>query len=254
MYLANDVIQNSKKKGNELSKSFASILSKAFRDISKNCTDEKTFSSLNRILKIWDERGVYESEKIKQYEADLKSGNPVIIKAISSESKSKDDSSRKRKAESTSSQATNGSEAKKFAKSISPTNSNGDSTHVTILNQSSTQPDQEAPEPEDLIKMMESLEEAASSDAATREKITKLPPEVSSLEALNKLEDKEAAAKLQVKVNEAVNLLSLYNHRLTEEMNERNKLAVMLNAFHKEQEELLKQSEQRLQVITIKKK
>jgi regulator of Ty1 transposition protein 103 len=48
---------------------------------------------------------------------------------------------------------------------------------------------------------------AASSDAATREKITHLPPEVSNISELGKIQDKEAALKLATKVNEAVNLL-----------------------------------------------
>lgn len=267
MYLANDVIQNSKKKGPEYNTSFSTVLSKAFKDISQKCSDDKTFNSLNRILKIWEERAVYEPEKIREFETNLNSGSPK--KKSSSEAKSKDESnrkskseesaSRKRKAEDSSSTTTttasasnsNGSDRKK---SKTPTTTpskakilevNGE-THVTLS--PVTQSVGDPPEPEELIKMLESLEEAASSDAATREKITRLPPEVSSIEALNKLGDKDSAARLQRKVNDAVHLLKDYNARLSAEMSERNKLTLMLKEFQREQQELLTQAEQRLEV------
>lgn len=56
------------------------------------------------------------------------------------------------------------------------------------------------PEPEELIKALLNLENSASSDANIRERIANLPPEVSEIALLSKLEDKEAAAKLIVQV------------------------------------------------------
>lgn len=250
MYLANDVIQNSKKKGPEFGASFASILPKAFKDISHKCSDDKTFNSLKRILNIWGERGVYDQAKIKEYTSNLKPSSQNSSTSSSDKQQKKDESSsRKRKAEEPPANTSNGSD-KKNAKVSTPSKAkilevNGEK-HVTL---SPSQLNEDTPpEPEELIKMLESLEEAASSDAATREKITHLPPEVSSLEALNKLEDKESAAKLQGKVNEAVKLLKDYNARLAAEMNDRNKLTTMLKDFQKEQQELLAQAEQRLEV------
>lgn len=76
--------------------------------------------------------------------------------------------------------------------------------------------------------------------------------EVSNLDALSKIEDKEAALKLSAKVNDAVQLLNDYNERLTNEMNERNKLTIMLKDFQREQQELLLQAEQRLEVSWLK--
>lgn len=58
----------------------------------------------------------------------------------------------------------------------------------------------EPPEPEDLIKAILELENSASSDAVVRGKIANLPPEVSEISLLSKLEDKEAAAKLALQV------------------------------------------------------
>lgn len=68
MYLANDVIQNSKKKGPEYGKEFLKVLQKAFTHIGETChADEKTIGSLSRILKIWDERAVYDSKTVQDY-------------------------------------------------------------------------------------------------------------------------------------------------------------------------------------------
>ena len=93
------------------------------------------------------------------------------------------------------------------------------------------------------------MENSASSDATVRERIANLPPEVSEISALNKLEDKEAAMRLAVKVNEAIKILNDYNVRLSNEMNDRKKLTTMLRDFTREQQELLAQAEQRVEVI-----
>lgn len=68
MYLANDVIQNSKKKGPEYGKEFGKILKNAFTHIGETCSsDDKTLGSLGRILKIWEDRGVYEEKLIEEF-------------------------------------------------------------------------------------------------------------------------------------------------------------------------------------------
>lgn len=65
MYLANDVIQNSKKKGPEFGKEFGSVLPKAFEHMKG--FDEKTRDRLNRLLTIWEERGVYDKAQITEF-------------------------------------------------------------------------------------------------------------------------------------------------------------------------------------------
>lgn len=66
MYLANDVIQNGKKKGPEYGQEFGKELAKAFKQISINCTS-KTRQSLTRLLNIWEERGVYNKIQIDEF-------------------------------------------------------------------------------------------------------------------------------------------------------------------------------------------
>ena len=71
MYLANDVIQNSKKKGPEYGKQFGTVLKKAFQIMGGDAVSEKTRSSLFRLLNIWGERGVYSKEAIEEFKNSL---------------------------------------------------------------------------------------------------------------------------------------------------------------------------------------
>ena len=71
MYLANDVIQNSKKKGPEFGKEFGNVLRKAFESMAVPESDEKTRKSIERILEIWEERSVYEPKLIKEFRRGL---------------------------------------------------------------------------------------------------------------------------------------------------------------------------------------
>ena len=56
--------------------------------------------------------------------------------------------------------------------------------HITL---SPKLPANDAPEPEELIKALQILENAASSDGVVRKKITELPPEVSDVSLLSKI-------------------------------------------------------------------
>lgn len=245
MYLANDVIQNSKKKGPEFGKEFEHVLLKAFKLIAQSGPEEKTIHNLNRILNIWGERGVYEEAKIKEFSGALnqREKSPAAPKVVEE---------KKRKAEDThdsshahkKSKTDKNHNAEKKAKSETIEVNGTVETHVTL---SPHQPEGDPPEPEELIKVLQDLENSASSDAVVRERIANLPPEVSELSALAKLEDKEAANRLALKVNDAIKILNDYNARLATEMDDRKKLTTMLKDFQREQQELLAQAEQRLQ-------
>ncbi|KAH3775947.1 hypothetical protein DPMN_177356 [Dreissena polymorpha] len=100
---------------------------------------------------------------------------------------------------------------------------------------------------EALIKRLTALESSASCDAEIREKIAKLPPEVSDISQLAKLHDKDSARKLSNTVDSACSLLTDYNKRLHSEMEERKNLAKMLRAFIISQTEQLNHAEKRLQ-------
>lgn len=67
MYLANDVIQNSKKKGPEYGREFGQVLKSAFEHMAAIGYDEKTKNSLTRLLTIWGERGMYDEIQIAEF-------------------------------------------------------------------------------------------------------------------------------------------------------------------------------------------
>lgn len=71
MYLANDVIQNSKKKGPEYGKEFGGVLKNAFEMMGQKKCSEKTMKSITRILNIWEERGVYDKRQIAEFKNAL---------------------------------------------------------------------------------------------------------------------------------------------------------------------------------------
>lgn len=79
MYLANDVIQNSKKKGPEYGQEFGIHMQKAFEYMS-SC-DEKTKNSLERLLNIWEERGIYDKLTINEFKRAL-SKSLFLIRAF----------------------------------------------------------------------------------------------------------------------------------------------------------------------------
>lgn len=241
MYLANDVIQNSKKKGPEYGTEFAKSLEQAFRHVAETCTKEsKTISSLDRILSIWLERGVYGAEAIQSYQTALH----TVPEPAEEPSKKKRKHEEHAKA-SKRSKASSSEKPKEHVKSETVEVNGTVETHVTL---SPHTPVGDPPEPEELIKALIEIENSASSDAAVRERIANLPVELSEVSMLSKIEDKEAAHKLSREVNEALNLLNEYNARLCTEMEDRKKLQNMLKDFQQEQRELLAQAESRLEV------
>ncbi|XP_065361597.1 regulation of nuclear pre-mRNA domain-containing protein 1B [Calliphora vicina] len=247
MYLANDVIQNSKKKGPEYGKEYANVLPKAFSHIGESCKSDKLFGSLGRILKIWEERGVYEPKAITEYRNRLNREHGKVSTPTAATSATKETVEEKREVK----RKHDEPKAKSKKSRVSPTEETKSSAVVSELNgngdESPYLPLGEPPEPDELVKALISIENSASSDAVVRERIANLPPEISEISCLAKLEDKDAAKNLATQVNEAVELLNDYNSRLSAEMEERTKLTSMLRDFQAEQKELLVQAENRLE-------
>ncbi|XP_021923169.1 regulation of nuclear pre-mRNA domain-containing protein 1B isoform X2 [Zootermopsis nevadensis] len=254
MYLANDVIQNSKKKGPEFGQEFGNVLRKAFENMAVPESDEKTRKSIERILQIWEERSVYDPKLIKEFRRGLEGGSQregsppkKKVKVVENVRPETDKTPTKRVAVGRSRSPIR--ERKKSETEVEIEVDGMKELHVTL---SPRTPAGDPPEPEELIKALMDLENSASSDALVREKIASLPPEVSEIGLLSKLEDKASAEKLSVQVNEAVHLLTDYNSRLASEMEYRKKLTTMLKDFLQAQKDLLAQAEHRLEEYTEK--
>ncbi|XP_013790680.1 regulation of nuclear pre-mRNA domain-containing protein 1B-like isoform X2 [Limulus polyphemus] len=210
MYLANDVIQNSKKKGPEFSREFLSVLCKAFHNVT-DVPDEKTQIGVKKILKVWEDRNVYNNNDIEEFRKATQHHTEQIWTT----------------------------EIEPPVKKIKPIPEEKDQVHSL--------PPGDPPDPEELIKALQDLENAASSDAVVREKIANLPPEVSDVSLLEKLDDKEAADKLSKQVDEACSLLDDYNSRLQQELEDRKQVAKMLNDYTYAQRNALALAEQKLE-------
>ncbi|KAF7269423.1 regulation of nuclear pre-mRNA domain-containing protein 1B isoform X2 [Rhynchophorus ferrugineus] len=221
MYLANDVIQNSRKKGPEYGQEFGTLLKKAFEHMS--ACDEKTKNGLDRLLSIWQDRGIYGSVQIMEFKRSLLLGKdePPAKKIKPNDIGKKKD--------------------KEITLEV-------DGTLETHVHLSPHTPAGDPPEPEELIKAIQDLEaNIASSDEKVREKIANLPKELSDVSVISKIEDRDAAEKLSTEVNSAVLLLSQYNTRLQTEMEQRKKVSLMMRDYLQAQDELLAQAEKNLE-------
>ncbi|GFT17845.1 regulation of nuclear pre-mRNA domain-containing protein 1B [Nephila pilipes] len=224
MYLANDVIQNSKKKGPEFSKEFSTVLSKAFAHVKENVIDDddKTKNGLERIISVWEDRNVYDSSVITGLRAAIgRSPGRENAKEVARSEKPK----------------------KKKVKvlEVEPILKKPREEPVILS------PRGDPPDPEELIKALQELENSPSTDAIVREKIARLPPEVSDITLLEKIQTIRAAEKLSKQVEDASSLLTDYNKRLNEELEDRTLVSKMLNNFTHAQRELLAQSERKIE-------
>ncbi|CAK1544946.1 unnamed protein product [Leptosia nina] len=244
MYLANDVIQNSKKKGPEYGKEFGEVLLDAFKLMAKTGINEKTKHSLHRILGIWEERGVYDAKKIQEFKNAV-DPNDAIPKKVSKRKSTDVDNKSQGKKQKT--EKTEKTEKRRYSETKIEVDGKIE-THITL---SPKTPPGDPPEPEELIKALLELEASASSDEAVREKIASLPPEVSEVQLLSNLQDKESALNLSYMVNSAVDLLAEYNLRLSDELDKRRKVDAMLRDFAQAQQDLAKLAEARLEEYNI---
>lgn len=226
MYLANDVIQNSRKKGPEYGKEFGLHLKKAFENIASSGCDEKTKGSLGRLLNIWKDRQMYDESLITEFQEALNLPASIEEPPI-----------KKQK----SNHNSNPKERKKSETEVIVEVDGKLETHVHLSpNINASDP----PEPEELIKAIQDLENnTASTDEGVRQKIAQLPIEVSETSHLSKIEDKDAAEGLSKKVEDALLLLNDYNSRLSVEVESRKKVSSMLREFLISQKELLAQAE-----------
>lgn len=246
MYLANDVIQNSKKKGPEYGKEFGNVLTDALKHMAKTGINTKTKHSLHRILNIWQERGVYEPEKIQEFKTIVDPNDAELSTATKRKTADADIKETEKKPRLEEKAREKKERRRSESKSISESHSD---RHSSVSPKTSPG---DPPEPEELIKALLELESSASSDEAVRERIASLPPEVSEVQLLSKLEDKESAVSLSAVVNSAVELLAEYNLRLSEELEKRRKVAAMLRDFEQAQRELAKKAEAKLEEYNIK--
>ncbi|XP_060793717.1 regulation of nuclear pre-mRNA domain-containing protein 1B isoform X2 [Neoarius graeffei] len=223
LYLANDVIQNSKKKGPEFTRDFEGVLVDACSHVARE-TDESCRKHMERLLNIWQERSLYRSDFIQQLKLAIEDSNSPRHKAADEKKGLK----------------------RTFQKVQEEEEEDDDDDYRTQYSPHET--DAIGPQlTEELVKALQDLENAASGDATVRQKIASLPQEVQDVSLLEKITDKEAADKLSKTVDEACLLLAEYNGRLAAELEDRRQLARMLTEYINSQKEALNEREKKLE-------
>ena len=268
MYLANDVVQNSKKKGPEFAKEFGHVLKKAFEHLASLKLEDKTMTSLARLIGIWVERQIFDRKTLheisKIWDHKRKTGKSLVqSEHVSPKKRSREVSDgpssevrRKSKdhAEIDVDYLLDASIEAATAMAAERSTPTGHALETLTLSprQGGSPGSGDPPEPEELIQALQELENSASSDAVVREKIAKLPPEVSEVTKLDSIKSVAAAEMLQGQVEEANTLLDNYNGRLQEELRDRKKVGKMIGEFLSAQKDLLAQAEERLETYLDK--
>jgi len=250
LYLANDVVQNAKKKYPEIPKEFGKVMKAVFCHLAALDLGQKTEGSLERLLKIWRERQIFEKqvmidvEKVWLTRASRGAGKTRSRAPSSSPPPSKKERTRSPKS---SSSPTKEALQDLFSESEEqPTDHN---SNCDINGRSSPS---SPPESEDLIAALQHLEASASSDACVRERIAKLPPELADVGSLEKIGSEEEAREQLVQLDAASSLLVDYNNRLQEELRDRTKVGKMIADFLTSQQDILAQTEERLEMYRDK--
>ncbi|KAL3983802.1 threonine-protein kinase [Sarotherodon galilaeus] len=215
LYLANDVIQNSKRKGPEFTQDFAPVIVDAFKHVYRD-GEEGCKKQLGRVLSIWQERAVYENNLLDQLSQVLCKFNepkPKTKKRSYEEIQPDDEG---------------------FASQSSPT----EPPQVLSLLYRATA---------ELIRALQELENAASGDSVLRQRISSLPAEVQDTSLLHRITDKESGERLSRLVEEACMLLADYSGRLAAEIDDRRQLTRTLTVFLQSQKDGLAQNEQKLE-------
>ncbi|XP_072370762.1 regulation of nuclear pre-mRNA domain-containing protein 1B isoform X2 [Scyliorhinus torazame] len=216
IYLANDVIQNSKRKGPEFTKAFEGVLVDAFSHVARE-SEQNCKKQMERVLNIWQERIVYDVDFIQQLKLTVdESNSPLSV-------------GEEKRAPKRSYPVVEDEEDDDYRVNYSPIDT-GTGPLLT----------------ENLIKALQDLENAASGDATVRQKIASLPQEVQDVSLLENIADKAAAERLSKIVDEACLLLAEYNGRLAAELDDRRQLARMLTEYINSQKEILGEKEKKL--------
>ncbi|XP_072303595.1 regulation of nuclear pre-mRNA domain-containing protein 1A-like isoform X1 [Eucyclogobius newberryi] len=208
VYLANDVIQNSKKKGPEFTQDFAPVIVDAVKHVHREGEDGCK-KQIGRVLSIWQERAVYDNNLLNQLRQILNDEKKPKKRSYEDIHPDEED----------------------FASRSSPT---------------------EPPQTAELIRALQELENAASSDSVLRQRISSLPAEVQDTSLLHRITgttmlDKESGERLSRLVEEACMLLADYSGRLAAEIDDRRQLTRTLTTFLQSQKDGLAQNEQKLE-------
>jgi len=206
MYLANDLVQNSRKKYPEVAKEFGTVMKLVFTHLVALNLDAKTQNSINRLVNIWRDRQIFDKKIISDMSTVWESRAqkaPVSDEPRTKKHKGTDSSS------------------------------NGGSSGGSIdIDQTS----------DDVMKFMEILN--ATSDLDTSEELLSSLPDMSSIFQVELSED-ESKEKLG-QLSEAENQLQEQSKIIQEEIDRRLYLEKLMSNFLKAQKPIVNKKKERL--------
>lgn len=229
-YLANDIIQNSRKICFDFIDDFIAVFPVSFKMTVRD-VNPRVVGKLRRLLSIWESREIYDNSALAPiwrlvggpHASDgegheyISVEDRIVAEEPGHQKNSKD------------SESLRDGILKELHAQKAPVN--------VVLT-------------DDLISAIKGMENSASSDAVVRERIAALPPEVSDPYLLRHLRDESEAASLSEKVDQAVNLLQSYNGRLAREMNDRKRLNKMILSFLEDQKRQMGAEEEKLESLS----
>ena len=270
VYLANDILQNSRKKGDEYTLEFADghTLARAFEATAKSSDDKQRFT-LERILNIWKDRRILADDKIAELKRKLHAADHIdstkyvyyiyhhllvelrIVRNnercfLSVEHRSAmgtraaENDVKKRRTAAAAAAAAGGGAVDTPSPSINDKKTSAAPASLSLRDEVRKELAEsgslKVPDTAELIALLHELEKSASSDAVVREKIAELPSRVTDVAELAKLKSAAEAGELSATVSDALHLLDNYNVRLQQELSARKSTALLLAVYAREQQ------------------
>ncbi|XGW15356.1 hypothetical protein V3C99_001104 [Haemonchus contortus] len=194
IYIANDVIQNSRKKNPEMAVKFYTVLEPAFRHAAKISGPELD-KAMIKTLNVWRDRQIYSEEQLATLDAVVKRRKSIGANSI--------------------------------------VHSHVHAPHIPELFSSSTTPPAPPPEFDseavstnvtDVLESLRKLDYPPSADAEVRHKIASYSEMIATPQSLDTIKNSAQAKKLLDEIAEAEPLVKDYCQRLADEMLERRNL------------------------------
>ncbi|KAH7729829.1 RNA polymerase II-binding domain containing protein [Aphelenchoides avenae] len=207
VYLANDVIQNCRKKHPEFMRKFLDVLEPAFSHIS-TVANENCKNACRRILKVWEERLIYKKVELDALGLCLNHApsSPTSAPSPAIESPT--------------------------VASFSPLSSAAQPPKPIDDNEKIRAEFEEFSKvSSNLTDVLRSLDDPPSADAETRQKIATYPEDLANPACLDKLKSVEDAQRLLAQINDAMPLVEVYCQRLKKEMADRRALQKYITKY-----------------------
>uniref|UniRef100_A0A0N5AQ93 CID domain-containing protein n=1 Tax=Syphacia muris TaxID=451379 RepID=A0A0N5AQ93_9BILA len=262
LYLANDVIQNSRKQSPGFMALFYTVLEPAFRHVS-TYADSNVVTAMKKILRVFRERSIYSPQKIEQIysavrssltgvrlvEFNMELGNPMNRQDSNSRLRltpttpphvgTKRSFSMLNSPQPSSSTPTYSSPAEKKVCCTSDTFENKKVTFFILLsfvNFSRTEAVLDvkamAQVSTELIDILRKLDDPPSADGDTRQLIASFPEAIANPVYLKGIKNDKQARALLERINEADPIVKNYCKRLFDEMNDRRNINRLLTEYY----------------------